>query len=105
MNGSSGIIAKLSTIAFTPDNVATIKFGQFEGGFYSFKSEDLMAELLTKIDSKITQKKITRWMPSAFRGISANKQKKSKKASPFKFSTVEEQVNVLKKSYTLLDLQ
>lgn len=57
MNGSSGIIAKLSTIDFTPDNVATIKFGQFEGGFYSFKSEDLMAELLTKIDSRLRRKK------------------------------------------------
>ena len=57
VNGSSGKIAKLSTIDFTPDNVATIKFGQFKGGFYSFQSEDLMAELLTKIDSKITQRK------------------------------------------------
>lgn len=104
MNGSIGIIAKLCTIDFTPDNVATVKSGQFKGGFYSFQSEDLMAELLTKIDSKITQKKITWWMSSAFRGISANKQKKSKKTSPFKFFTVEEQVNVLKKSYTLLDL-
>lgn len=56
VNGSSGIIAKLSTIDFTPDNVATIKFGQFKGGFYSFQSEDLMAELVTKIDSKNTQK-------------------------------------------------
>lgn len=44
-------------------------------------------------------------MSSAFRGTSANKQKKSKKASPFEFFTVEEQANVLKKSYTLLDLQ
>ena len=65
-----------------------------------------MAKLLTKIDSKNKQKKkITRWMSSAFRGTSANKQKKSKKASPFEFFTVEEQANVLKKSYTLLDLQ
>ena len=57
MNGFSGKIAKLSTIDFTLDNVATIKFGQFKGGFYSFQSEDLMAELVTKIDSKNTQKK------------------------------------------------
>ena len=49
--------AKLCTIYFTPDNVATIKFGQFKGGFYSFKSEDLMADLVAKIDSKMTQKK------------------------------------------------
>ena len=48
---------KLCTIYFTPDNVATIKFGQFKGGFYSFKSEDLMADLVAKIDSKMTQKK------------------------------------------------
>jgi len=36
-------------------------------------------------------------MSSGFIGISANKQNKTKKASPFKFFTVEEQANVLKK--------
>ena len=44
-------------------------------------------------------------MSSAFRGISANKQNKSEKASLLKFFTVEEQANVLKKPYILLDLQ
>ena len=53
VNGSSRKIAKLSTIEFTPDKVATVKFGQFKGGFNSFKSEDLTAELVAKIDSKI----------------------------------------------------
>ena len=57
VTSSSGIIAKLCTIDFTPVNVATVKFGQFKGGFYSFQIEDLMAKLLTKVDSKNTQKK------------------------------------------------
>ena len=106
MNGSSGKIAKLSTIEFTPDNVTTVKFGQFKGGFYSFKSEDLMAELVTKIDSKNTQKKSRgRCHQPLEEYLQTNEQNKTKKCRPFIFFTVEEQANVLKKSYTLLDLQ
>ena len=62
-NGYSGIIAKLCTTDFTPDNVATVKSGQFKGGFYSFQSEDLIrlnGRITDSIDSKITQKKNSR---------------------------------------------
>lgn len=51
------MIAKLSTIDYTPDNVATVKFGQFKGGSYSFQSEDLMVELLTNISITRIRKK------------------------------------------------
>lgn len=81
VNGSSGKIAKLSTIEFTPDNVATVKFGQFKGGFYSFKSEDLMAELVAKIDNKMTQKKSRgRCHQPLEEYLQTNEQNKTKKA-------------------------
>ena len=106
MSGSSGKIAKLSTIDFTPDNVATIKLGHFKVGFYSIQSEDLMAELVTKIDSKNTQNKSRgRCHQPLEECLQTNEQNKTKKSGPFIFFTVEEQANVLKKSYTLLDLQ
>lgn len=62
-NGYSGIIAKLCTTDFTPDNVATVKSGQFKGGFYSFQSEDLIrlnGRITDSIDSKITHTKNSR---------------------------------------------